>query len=68
MEIYNWFVANWDEIVALYGALVVVASLAVKFTPTLKDDDFLLKVVKFLSKYIALNRTENDEEIRKLRQ
>jgi hypothetical protein len=29
----------------------------VKLTPTLKDDNFLLPIVKFIGKYIALNVT-----------
>ena len=67
-ETINWLKLNWDEIIALYGALVIVASIVVKLTPTLKDDNFLLKTVKFVSKYVALNRGVEDSAIRKLKE
>lgn len=51
---------NWKELLAgligLYTALVTVASIIVKITPTLKDDDKLKGFIKFMGKYIALNR------------
>lgn len=53
--IIAWFQANWVNITAVIGGMVTVASIIVKMTPTLKDDTFLLAVVKFLGKYIALN-------------
>lgn len=52
----SWFGTNWEQVVAAYLALVGFASIVVKITPTLKDDDALKWVVKFLGKYIALNR------------
>ena len=55
-DVVGWFGANWEAIVAAYLALVGFASIVVKLTPTLKDDDALKWVVKFLGKYIALNR------------
>ena len=64
IEAYNWIIAHWQEIVQIITGLITVASIVVKLTPTLKDDNFLLKVIKFLSKYIALNRTVDDEKIR----
>ena len=35
-----------------------IASIIVKVTPTLKDDNILKGIIKFLGKYIALNRTQ----------
>lgn len=55
VAIYNWFVANWSGIVAAIASVIGTASVIVKLTPTLKDDDFLLPIIKFLSKYIAMN-------------
>lgn len=63
MEIYNWIVEHWDDIALIITGIISVSSLIVKLTPTLKDDTFLLKVIKFLSK-VGLNRTVNDNEIR----
>jgi hypothetical protein len=64
MEIITWFQNNWTDIINLITALVAVASIIVRFTPTLKDDSILLVIVKFLGRYIALNRTVPDNQIR----
>jgi hypothetical protein len=56
MEIVNWIVAHWEEIVGIYLGLVGVASIIVRLTPTLKDDTVLHTIVAFTGKYIALNR------------
>lgn len=66
MEILIWFQNHWQEIVQIITGIVTVGSIIVKLTPTLKDDDFWLKVIKFISRYIALNRTVDDDEVRKL--
>lgn len=47
---------NWSDIVAIYLQIVGAASVIVKLTPTLKDDDVLKNILRFLGKYIALNR------------
>ncbi len=65
MDIIVWFQNHWQEIVFAITSIVTGISIIVKLTPTLKDDDMWLPVIKFLSKYIALNRTVDDEEIRK---
>jgi len=56
MEIYNWIIAHWGDILNVIAYAIAAASLIVKFTPTLKDDNALLWVVKFLGKWIALNK------------
>ena len=56
MEIINWFVENWDDVIAIYLGIIGVASIIVKLTPTLKDDTILKNIIKFVGKYIALNR------------
>lgn len=53
--IINLFINNWQRIAELIAAIIGVASLIVKMTPTLKDDNMLLPIIKFISKYIALN-------------
>lgn len=56
MEIVNWFVAHWDEIIEVYLAVVGLASVIVKLTPTLSDDNILKGTIRFIGKFIALNR------------
>jgi hypothetical protein len=65
MGIVGWFQANRASIVQVITGVIAVASIIVRFTPTLKDDNILLGIIKFLSKYIALNRTVDDEAVRK---
>ena len=47
---------HWADLVAAYLSLIGAASIIVKLTPTLKDDDALKWVIKFVGKYLALNR------------
>ena len=55
--IVAWFQTNWAELIKIYLQVIGVASIVVKLTPTLKDDDVLKGILRFLGKYIALNRT-----------
>jgi len=50
-----WFQTNWLQIAQAIAAIIGAASIIVKLTPTLRDDNILLGIIKFLSKYIALN-------------
>ena len=59
-----WVKTYVPSIVHTITGIIAIASVIVKYTPTLKDDDCLLKVIKFLGKYIALNRTVDDRAIR----
>lgn len=54
--IIEWIKANWDTGVALYLQIIGLASIIVKLTPTLKDDDVLKGIIRFVGKYLALNR------------
>lgn len=64
MEIIKWFQDNAKDLLLIYTGLVTVASIIVKLTPTLKDDNWLLSFIKFMSKFIALNRTTDDSKLR----
>ena len=44
--------------------IIAGASVIVKFTPNLKDDTILLNIIKFLGKYIALNKNAPTDEER----
>jgi hypothetical protein len=56
MEIVKWVQMNWTDVTTVIAYVIAIASIVVKFTPTLKDDDALKGVIKFVGKYIALNR------------
>jgi hypothetical protein len=49
METIVGFVTNnWINILAIYGAVVALATTIVKITPSTKDDEILGKVIKVL--------------------
>jgi len=55
-NIINWFTTHWVDIVNIIAYVIALASVIVKLTPTQKDNEFLGKIISFLSKYIALNK------------
>ena len=56
-KIVSYVSTNWADIVSIYLQVIGVASIIVKLTPTLKDDDVLKNILRFLGKYIALNKS-----------
>lgn len=51
----NWITAHWADILAIYGAVVAMATVIVKLTPTVKDDEILGKVIKALDFVSTVN-------------
>jgi hypothetical protein len=56
MEIYNWCVNNWDDVVTVITMTIGVASIIVRLTPQLEDDAALKSIIRFIGRFIALNR------------
>lgn len=54
-DVVAYVQANWDDLIKVYLQIVGLASVIVKLTPTLKDDDVLKNVLRFVGKYVALN-------------
>lgn len=52
----GWFFNHKTELIEGYLALVGLASVIIKLTPTVKDDNWLKKYLRFTGKYLALNR------------
>jgi len=52
----TWAITNWKEIIELYLSVIGIASIIVKLTPTLKDDEILTNIIKFIGKWIALQK------------
>lgn len=44
----NWITQNFTEIMAVVGAVIVLARIIVKLTPSPADDSVLEKIVSFL--------------------
>lgn len=59
MDIINWVISNGPQIIQAYLAIVGAASLVIKLTPTVKDDAWLKKYLRFTGKFISLNKTLN---------
>ena len=57
MQIVTWIQNHWAEVCQIIATVIGLASIIVKLTPTLKDDTILQKIVAFIGKYIALNKT-----------
>lgn len=57
MNVVNWCVAHYAEIVAALGGIIIAARIIVKLTPTPKDDTVLESIVSFL-KHVGLQIKE----------
>lgn len=47
---------HWADMLNVVAYAIAIASIIVKLTPTKVDDGILDKIIKFLGKYIALNK------------
>jgi len=55
-DLLKQWLGDYKWVLDLIAYLVLAASLIVKMTPTLKDDNFLLPIVKIIGKFIAFNK------------
>lgn len=62
LEIITFFKLHYDEILAIIGGIVSIATIIVKLTKTDKDDKILAKIINILSKLSIVN-TKQDEKI-----
>lgn len=56
LKVYDWIVLNKALMLSGVAHLCLFASVIVKLTPTLKDDHYLKMVIKFIGKFIALDK------------
>lgn len=56
-DVVGYITNHWVELTSIYLQVIGVASIIVKLTPNLKDDDVLKNIIRFVGKYLALNRT-----------
>ena len=56
MQLYQWIMSNLPIIIGAIAHLVLFASVIIKLTPTLKDDAYWKPIIKFIGKYIALDK------------
>ena len=55
---------HWDDILAVYGAVVAICTVIVKYTPTKKDDDILAKIIKILDYFSTAFSKEDAEKVK----
>lgn len=58
----EWITSHCEELFAVFGAVVGLATAIVKLTPTQKDDNVLAKVIKVL---VALSLCNEDGTFKK---
>ena len=54
-NLIEYIETHWTAILDVITYVIAATSIIVKLTPTLKDDNFFLPIVRFLGKFIALN-------------
>ena len=62
LNVINFIQTHYQDILAIIGAIVSIATIIVKITPTEKDDAVLTKIVNMLSK-LSLVNTKTDQKI-----
>ena len=62
-EIISFIQNHWDELLAIIGGVVSVASIIVKLTPTTKDDNVLNTIIKILAKFSIVNTKADQQKI-----
>lgn len=66
MAVYTWILANWDNVLAIYGGVVAVCTTIVKITPSVKDDAILAKVLKVLDFFSTAFLKSDAEKLAKV--
>lgn len=54
---------HYDDILAIIGGIVSIATIIVKLTPSTKDDEILNKIINILSKLSIINTKEDTKII-----
>ena len=50
LSIVGWIQAHSGDLWIIVSSVITVASIIVKLTPTLKDDNYLKSLIKFIGK------------------
>lgn len=63
MEVFAFIQNHYDELLAIIGGVVSIATIIVKLTPTDKDNKVLEKIINFLAKFSIINTKEDQKKI-----
>lgn len=62
LTVLNFIVEHYDEILAIIGGIVSIATIIVKLSPSKRDDEILAKIINILAKLSLIN-TKQDAKI-----
>ena len=62
MEQIQWALNHKEELLQIWLAVVGLASVIIKVLPPLPANSWLLPIVKFVGKFVALNKTVRAED------
>ena len=63
MEVLTFIQNHYDELLAIIGGVVSIATIIVKLTPSTRDNEVLEKIINFLAKFSIINTKENQKKI-----
>ena len=63
MEVLTFIQNHYDELLAIIGGVVSIATIIVKLTQTDKDNKVLEKIINFLAKFSIINTKEDQKKI-----
>lgn len=55
-KLISFVTSNSKELLDALAYIIATASLIVKLTPSLRDDNYLKPLVKFIGKFLALDK------------
>lgn len=62
-ETINFIQNHYDELLAIIGGIVSIATIIVGITPTDKDNKVLEKIINLLAKFSIINTKEDQKKI-----
>lgn len=62
LTVLNFIAEHYDEILAIIGGIVSIATIITRLTPSTRDDEILAKIVNILSKFSIVN-TKQDTKL-----
>ena len=62
-EVISFIQNHYDELLAIIGGVVSIATIIVKLTPSTRDNEILEKIINFLAKFSIINTKEDQKKI-----
>lgn len=63
MGVLTFIQNHYDELLAIIGGVVSIATIIVKLTPSTRDNEILEKIINFLAKFSIINTKEDQKKI-----